>query len=202
MPENRSSPKRAIILVCALVLSFAVAAFAFISLGTKTDAPKVAQAAPALTSSGLVADVVADDNNLGVADAEVEKTYTRIDVGNLVLIKQKSPDSTLEEVVNLFEDDAPVIIAKCYSVAACLQAREVMEPLAQDDVVQEAFYTVIIEAFDANQPARPGNEGIVYMFALPKCGMDMGAREYTSTGLLETALKWYRALSKDCENKH
>ena len=131
-----------------------------------------------------------------------EKSYTRLDEGNLVLIKQKSPNSTLEEVVDLFEDGAPVIIAKCYSVEACLQARQIMEPLAHDEVVQEAFYTVIIEAFDSNQPSKIGDAGIVYMFAMPKCGMDMGAREYTSTGLFAAAVSYYRNVTKTCqENK-
>lgn len=124
---------------------------------------------------------------------------TRIDDGNLILFKQASPDSTLEEVTEQF--DGPVILVKCYSVDSCLKARQIMEPLAHDDVVQEAFYTVIIEAFDSGKPTTSHIQGIVYMFALPGCGMDMGGPEYTSTGLLADALSWYRGILKDCPAK-
>ncbi len=80
-----------------------------------------------------------------------------------------------------------MILATCYSVEACLQARLVMQPLANDDVVQETFIRSSSKSSMPISRAKPGQDGIIYMFAVPNCGIDMGARAYTTTGLLEAA---------------
>lgn len=186
MPQGRNKTRLQLIFV-GLAILIAIAAAAA-DANFSADIPKTEP-------------ILAINWNLGDVAGVVEKQniYTRINVGNLVLIKQKGPDSSLTEVDGLFEGDLPIIIAKCFSVNACLKARQIMEPLATDDQFQQKYYTVIIEAFDALRPPKPGYDGIIYIFSLPNCGVDMGSQEYTSTGLKETAVAWYNALSTTCE---
>ncbi len=201
MPEGRNTNRRPLIFLAIALFVAAAAGLAAVYFASQaTRAPVVAAAAVVEPDAVIVSSDDAEGNVVQGDDTEAPKNYTRIDDGSLVLIKQKSADASLEEVINLFEDDAPVILATCYSVEACLQARLIMAPLAKDDVVQETFYTVIIERFDANVPAKRGQDGISYMFAVPKCGIESGASAYTSTGLLEAAVSSYRNLTKICKD--
>ncbi len=199
MPEGRNTNRRPLIFVAIVLFIAAAAGLAAVYCASQVPGTQAAVLASVVESEAVIAfDDDAEGTAVQVDNTEEPKTYTRLDVGNLVLVKQKSTDAALEEVIGLFEDGGPLIIAKCYSVDACLKARQVMEPLAHDEVVQEAFYTVIIEAFDANQRATTDNKGISYLFAMAKCGIAIGPREYTSTGLFEAAASWYREISKSC----
>lgn len=202
MPEGRNKTRSQMIAIFVFLLIVSGFGLWFILHTENSRAEQqVAQFAvvepdaPVVSSDTIPAEEVAAEEEI-----EPPKTYTRIDVGNLVLIKQKAPESSLDEIDRLFENGSPIVVAKCYSVDACLKARQIMEPIATDDEFQQTFYTVIIEAFDGLQPPKSGYEGIVYMFSLPDCGMDMGGKEYTSTGLKETAVRWYEKLSKSCED--
>lgn len=199
MPEGKNKNKGALIAICVslFVCLAAAVAVAFVVSNSRSVQDEVK--APIAVPDAVVSDDVVTASDGAQEEIEEKKPYTRIDDGNLVLFKQKSPDSPLEEVIDAFDEGTGIIIAKCYSVDACLKARLIMEPLAHDAVVQETIYTVIIEAFDVNRPQKQPGPEISYMFAVRGCGIGMGAQEFTSTGLLEAALGWFESLEKDCK---
>lgn len=199
MPEGKNSKKGAMIALFLAVFAMVVGGVAIAHFGANSRTEQVEVKPPVVSPDAVVSDNVVTASDEDEAVAEEPKPYTRIDAGNLVLFKQKSADAPLEEVIDAFQEGTGIIIAKCYSVDACLKARLIMEPLAQDEVVQEAIYTVIIEAFDVNQQQKSANPGIAYMFAIRGCGIGMGAQEFTSTGLLESATAWFGSLEKDCK---
>ncbi|PZM83350.1 MAG: hypothetical protein DKT66_09325 [Candidatus Melainabacteria bacterium] len=199
MPEGKNSKRGAMIALFLAVFAMVVGGVAIAHFADNSQTEQVEVKPPVVSPDALVSDNVATASDEDEAVAEEPKPYTRIDAGNLVLFKQKSADAPLEEVIDAFEEGTGIIIAKCYSVDACLKARLIIEPLAQDVVVQETIYTVIIEAFDVNQPQKKSGPEISYMFASRGCGIGMGAQEFTSTGLLEAALGWFESLEKDCK---
>lgn len=199
MPEGDNTNKGVLIGIFASLFIIAAAILAASFIPRNSQPEQVEVKAPIESPDAVVSDNVvtaSDDVQEGTAE---EKPYIRIDDGNLVLFKQKSPESPLEEVIDAFQEGTGIIIAKCYTVDACLKARLIMEPLAHDVEVQASIYTVIIEAFDVNQPPKNAGPSISYMFAVRGCGIGMGAQEFTSTGLLEAALSWFSSLEKDCK---
>jgi hypothetical protein len=114
-------------------------------------------------------------------------------VDHLFITLLKMPNgSTLEQVVDLFE--GPVVMLKCYTVDTCLKARQIAEPLA-NFVIDGLLNIAIIEAVGEDKTS---SRDIVYMFGTKNC-LDMGASEYTTTGLLEAAVKFAESLPAECK---
>lgn len=113
-------------------------------------------------------------------------------VDHLFITLLKMPKgSSLENVIEQFE--GAVVMLKCYTVDSCLKARQIAEPLA-NSIIDGVLNVAIIEALGEDKvPTRD----IVYMFGAKGC-LDMGASEYTTTGLLEAALKFVENLPAEC----
>ncbi len=142
--------------------------------------------------------VITQDLAAGIDTREFDQSshqVTRIDIGKLILFDGES-GATLDTIVD--ELESPVIIAVCHTVNSCLKARLTLEPLAQDDD-QERFAVAILESL--NGDGKDVSEIITYVFGMKDCGLDMGAREYTSTSLLTAARRWYDGIEKQCLSK-